>query len=50
MKPEEFGPSLLSAFACVPDVRSRYGRRNSLAALLTLATAAMLVGARRLGG
>jgi hypothetical protein len=48
MKPEEFGPSLLAAFARVPDVRSRHGRRYALAALLTLATAAMLAGARSL--
>lgn len=48
MKAEEFGPSLLAAFARVPDVRSRHGRRYPLAALLTLATAAMLAGARSL--
>lgn len=48
MKTDEFGPSLLAAFARVPDVRSRHGRRYSLPALLTLATAAMLAGARSL--
>ena len=45
MKPEELGPSLLAAFARVPDVRRR---RYALPALLTLATAAMLSGARSL--
>src|SRR5260221_6562905 len=48
MKTEEIGPSLLAAFARVPDVRSRHGRRSTLPALLTLATAAMLSGARSL--
>jgi hypothetical protein len=48
MKPEELWPSLLAAFARVPDVRSRHGRRYVLPALLTLATAAMLCGARSL--
>lgn len=48
MKTEEIGPSLLAAFARVPDVRSRHGRRYPLPALLTLATAAMLSGARSL--
>jgi hypothetical protein len=48
MKPEELGPSLLAAFARVPDVRSRHGRRYPLPALLSLATAAMLSGARSL--
>jgi hypothetical protein len=46
MNRDEIGPSLLAAFARVPDVRSRHGRRYPLAALLTLATAAMLSGAR----
>lgn len=48
MKTEELGLSLLAAFARVPDVRSRHGRRYPLSALLTLATAAMLAGARSL--
>src|SRR5260370_14958296 len=48
MKSEALGPSLLAAFARVPDVRSRHGRRSTLPALLTLATAAMLSGARSL--
>src|SRR5260370_10897386 len=48
MNTEELGPSLLAAFARVPDVRSRHGRRYPLPALLTLATAAMLAGARSL--
>jgi hypothetical protein len=48
MKTDEFGPSLLAAFARVPDVRSRHGRRYPLAALLSLATVAMLSGARSL--
>lgn len=48
MRTEEFGQSLLAAFARVPDVRSRHGRRYPLPALLTLATAAMLAGARSL--
>jgi hypothetical protein len=48
MKPDEIGPSLLAAFARVPDVRSRFGRHYPLPALLALATAAMLAGARSL--
>jgi DDE_Tnp_1-associated len=48
MRAEDLGPSLLAAFARVPDVRSRHGRRYPLPALLTLATAAMLAGARSL--
>jgi hypothetical protein len=48
MEAAELGPSLRAAFARVPDVRSRRGRRYSLPALLTLATAAMLCGARSL--
>ncbi|HKW22617.1 MAG TPA: transposase family protein [Ktedonobacterales bacterium] len=48
MDATELGRSLRAAFARVPDVRSRHGRRYPLSALLTLATAAMLCGARRL--
>jgi hypothetical protein len=48
MRTEELGPRLLAAFARVPDLRSRHGRRYPLPALLTLATAAMLAGARSL--
>jgi len=48
MKTQEIGQGLLAAFARVPDVRSRHGRRYALPALLTLATAAMLSGARSL--
>ena len=40
--------SLLETFATVPDPRSAQGRRHSLAAILTLSTAAMLSGARSL--
>src|SRR5215470_11287358 len=46
MRAEDLGLSLVAAFARVPDVRSRHGRRSPLAALLTLATAALLAGAR----
>jgi hypothetical protein len=50
MKPEECGRSLLAACARVPDARarSRYGRHSPVPALLALATAALLAGARRL--
>jgi hypothetical protein len=48
MEAVELGPSLVAAFARVPDVRSRHGRRYALPALLTLATSAMLCGARSL--
>jgi|SRR5690242_4584710 DDE_Tnp_1-associated len=48
MRSDELGLGLRAAFARVPDVRSRHGRRYPLPALLTLATAAMLAGARSL--
>jgi hypothetical protein len=40
--------SLLETFRAIPDPRSSQGRRHSLAAILALATAAMLSGARSL--
>ena len=40
--------SLLNTFATVPDPRRKQGTRHSLAAILTLSTAAMLCGARSL--
>jgi hypothetical protein len=48
MDSEGRGPALLAAFATVPDPRSRHGRRHPLPAILALATAAMLSGARSL--
>src|SRR5436309_14434576 len=42
------GPALLAAFATVPDPRQTGGRRHPLPAILALATAAMLAGARSL--
>ena len=45
---EELGRSLVAAFATVPDRRGRHGRRHPLPAILSLATAAMLSGARSL--
>jgi hypothetical protein len=48
MTNDQIGPSLLAALARVPDVRSHHGRRYPLSALLTLATVAMLAGARSL--
>ena len=48
MNGEGRGSGLLAAFATVPDPRSRHGRRHPLPAILALATAAMLSGARSL--
>jgi hypothetical protein len=48
MKQDELGRSLLEAFARVPDQRAARGRRHPLPAMLALATAAMLAGARSL--
>ena len=48
MSTPEIGASLLQAFATVPDPRAARGRRHPLAAILTLAVAAMLVDARSL--
>lgn len=48
MNGEGLGRGLLAAFAAVPDPRSRHGRRHPLPAILALATAAMLAGARSL--
>jgi hypothetical protein len=45
---EHLGRSRLEAFAQVPDPREKRGRRSPLAAILALATAAMLAGARSL--
>ncbi len=45
---DELGPGLLAAFATLPDTRGRHGRRHPLPAILALATAAMLAGARSL--
>lgn len=48
MESEGLGAGLLAAFAAVPDPRSRHGRRHPLSAILALAAAAMLSGARSL--
>ena len=48
MNRETLARRLLEDFQQAPDLRSVHGRRHPLAAILTLATAAMLSGARRL--
>jgi hypothetical protein len=48
MNSESMGTTLRAAFASVPDPRSRHGRRHPLPAILALAAAAMLSGARSL--
>ena len=48
MNAVELGQSLREAFAQVPDPRSAHGRRHPLAAMLALATAAMLSNAHSL--
>jgi hypothetical protein len=48
MSASDAGSSLLQAFSTVPDPRQAGGRRHPLPAILTLATAAMLNGARSL--
>ena len=48
MSTAALGASLLQAFAQIPDPRAARGRRHSLAAILTLAVAAMLADARSL--
>jgi len=45
---ERMVKSLLEAFNAIPDPRGKYGKRHSLPAILALATAAMLSGARSL--
>lgn len=44
----DLGRSLLEAFGTIPDPRIAKGRRHPLPAILALATAAMLSGARSL--
>ena len=48
MNGEGMGAGLLAACATVPDPRSPHGRRHPLPAILALATAALLSGARSL--
>ena len=48
MEGEDLGRTLRAAFATVPDTRNPHGRRHPLPAILALATAAMVSGARSL--
>lgn len=48
METETMVKGLLQAFATIPDPRRKQGTRHSVAAVLTLSTAAMLCGARSL--
>src|SRR4030067_302984 len=48
MREQVFGQGLLEAFGRGPDPRGAKGRRHPLPAILALATAAMLSGARSL--
>lgn len=48
MDANALGRTLLDAFARLPDPRSSHGRRHPLPAILALAAAAMLAGARSL--
>lgn len=45
---DELGRSLVLVYASLADTRGRQGRRHPLSAILALATAAMLSGARSL--
>jgi hypothetical protein len=45
---EKMVKSLLEAFTRIPDPRGKYGKRHPLPAILALATAAMISGARSL--
>ena len=45
---EKMLKSLLATFQCIPDPRGKYGKRHPLPAILALAVAAMLSGARSL--
>ncbi len=45
---EKMVKSLLEAFDSIPDPRGKYGKRHPLPAILALATAAMISGARSL--
>ncbi len=45
---EKMLKSLLEAFESIPDPRGKYGKRHPLPAILALATAGMISGARSL--